>query len=71
LNGLPPPHSLFARKAKKVEEAIAELAKLNKSELDEATCALGVKAWDKAMEYIGKNIKGMIDEPKIQGGKQV
>lgn len=65
-----PPHSAFARKAKKVEDAIADLAKLVSSEIDFETSDLGVKAWTLAMNYLAKNIKGTIEEPPIQGGKQ-
>ena len=64
-----PAHSLFARKVKKVEDAIADLAKINKQDLSPEMCELGVAAWDKAMEYVAKHIKGMVEaKPTSKGG---
>ena len=65
-----PAHSTLSRKIKKVEDAITELAALNKSSLNQEMRDLGIKAWSKAMDYVSNNIKVMVETvPNSKGGK--
>lgn len=52
-----PAHSVTARKVKATHEAIAALAKLTSEPLTEEMMAVGVGAWNAAMDYVAAHIK--------------